>query len=243
MDTMTNGVLEGTQTMGQMFGRMCGNMILSFADAVVQIIAKNALLMVAQNAGWTSMAGALQKSLGQWTAGEQTKTAATVAGETARTSAQASAAATSQATQAEADSGSILKDAGTAAAGAYASVAQIPYVGWLLAPAAAAGAFAATAAFGSFDVGTDYVPQDMLAVVHQGERITPASMNVNNKGAAPYTPSTDEGKGGSDTHVHFHVNAMDSGDVQGFFAKHGPTIAKTVSAQMRSGNLKPAGAH
>ena len=29
----------------------------------------------------------------------------------------------------------------------------------------------------SFDVGTDYVPSDMLAKVHKGERITPARYN------------------------------------------------------------------
>ena len=29
----------------------------------------------------------------------------------------------------------------------------------------------------SFDVGTNYVPEDMLAVVHKGERITPAKYN------------------------------------------------------------------
>ncbi len=33
-----------------------------------------------------------------------------------------------------------------------------------------------------FDVGTDYVPRDMLAKVHQGERIIPASQNTGNYG-------------------------------------------------------------
>ena len=240
LDTMVNGVLQGTQTMWQMFGKMLGNLVLSMADAVVKM---GVTWAAGQLKNLVSTQTTTAQQTASVTAGQTAQTAAVTAGLTAQTSAKAAAATTAATTQAAASEGAVMKDAGTAAAGAYASVAQIPYVGWLLAPAAAAGAFAATAAYGSFDVGTDYVPQDMMAMVHKGERITPASMNTDNKGAKAYAPSTDEGASGSDTHVHFHVNAMDSGDVQGFFSKHGPTIAKTVSAQMRAGNLRPTGAH
>src|SRR5581483_5818863 len=56
--------------------------------------------------------------------------------------------------------------------GTYAAVAQIPYVGWILAPIAAGAAFAAVAAYeglASLDVGAWNVPHDMVAQIHKGE--------------------------------------------------------------------------
>jgi hypothetical protein len=94
--------------------------------------------------------------------------------------------------------------------------------------AAGAGGAAAGAAsssggfFGSlagllpaFDVGTNFVPHDMPAMIHQGERIVPAAdnrmlMSALSGGAAGQG-------GGGDTHQHFHfspnITAMDSQDV------------------------------
>ena len=39
----------------------------------------------------------------------------------------------------------------------------------------------------SFDVGSAYVPRDMLAMVHQGEAIIPASQNRGGANAQPIT--------------------------------------------------------
>lgn len=71
-------------------------------------------------------------------------------------------------------------DAVKAAAGAYAAVVGIPYVGPFLAPPAAAAAYAgviALGALGSFETGTDYVPKTGLYQLHQGEAVIPKNQN------------------------------------------------------------------
>jgi len=51
-------------------------------------------------------------------------------------------------------------------------------------------------AIGSFAVGSDYIPHDMLAMVHKGEKIVPAAENK-------------PGRSGGDLHVHFHVDSVE----------------------------------
>lgn len=50
----------------------------------------------------------------------------------------------------------------------------------------------------SFDVGTPYVPRDMLAVVHQGERIIPAAQNRTGGQSISVVINMTAGAGGSD---------------------------------------------
>lgn len=58
--------------------------------------------------------------------------------------------------------------------------------GW---SASAGGSFSNTApaSMPSFDVGTDYVPHDMIAKIHKGEKITPASENTGEGGETKLT--------------------------------------------------------
>ena len=109
-------------------------------------------------------------------AGQAAQTAAVVTGVTAQESAKAAARASGAAVQAATASASIMGAAYQAAAHTYASVSAIPYVGWILAPVAAAGAFAAVAAYNvvtSLDVGAWNLPRDMPANLHAGEMVIP----------------------------------------------------------------------
>jgi hypothetical protein len=134
-------------------------------------------------------------------AGQTAQTSAVIAGQAAQTSAIITGKATAGAAAVAMDSAQIMNDAYKAASGAYSAVAGIPYIGPILAPIAAGVSFAAVAAFDSltsFDVGTNYVPNNMVAQIHQGERIIPAAdnrdlMNSMNNGTG----------GGSDIHLHY----------------------------------------
>lgn len=150
------------------------------------------------------------------------------------TDATAGAAAASAAGLAQ-----IKIDASVAAAGAYAATAAIPVTGPEAAPAAAAAAYSATMAYGaamavpSFDVGAWNLPSDMLAMVHKGEMILPA--NVASQVRAGAGAGISGGGGGGD--VHFHINAIDTGNFQSFLNAQGGAIARTV---MRYTNANPS---
>jgi hypothetical protein len=114
------------------------------------------------------------------TAAQSAQTAAVATGQAAQTSALVSGTSAGKAVQAAAGPSQVMADAAEAFAGAYAATAAIPYIGPELAPAAAAEAFAAVASMAgaaSLDVGTNYVPRDMPAFLHEGERVTPKAFN------------------------------------------------------------------
>jgi len=91
-------------------------------------------------------------------------------------------------------------------------------------PAAAAGAVVAAAAGAvpAFAMGSWSIPRDMLAMVHEGEKITP-------KGASG---GGWQGGGGGDTHVHIHT--MDTRSVAQFVRDNAGALAKGVTNYLNS---------
>jgi hypothetical protein len=73
--------------------------------------------------------------------------------------------------------GEIMANASQAASTTYKEVAKIPYVGWILAPAAAAAAFAGTMAFGSFARG-GVASDDMVGMMHKKEMVLDPSLST-----------------------------------------------------------------
>jgi hypothetical protein len=149
---------------------------------------------------------ALKGLVNAWIKSEAAKTAATTAGTAARTTAETAGESAGFMAKISMSLKSIMADASKAAAGAYAAVADIPIIGPILAPEAAAVAFAAVAAFGSglpSAAGGWEVPQDTLAMVHKNEMILPADISGGLKGMIG------QGGGSGDLHVfnpQFHFN-------------------------------------
>ena len=166
---------------------------------------------------------------------ETQQTSATAMGVATRTEAAESGAAAGKAAQAAAGSATIASDAMQAAAGTYAAVAQIPLVGPFLAPAAAAGAFAAVMAYdslASLDVGAWNVPRDMIANIHQGEMVVPQNFASGLRGANL--------GGGGDVHATYAptIHAPASSSLEQLLRdEHGMMLA-WFGARLRDGSLR-----
>lgn len=201
-----SGMIMGTQTLKQGMDRMFQSILLSEIQTGAQ-------------------------RLQNWAATEMAKTGATVAGNAVRTASDAAAARTGMAENAAMSEKQIYNAAYTAAANTYASVSQIPYVGWIMAPIAAAGAFIAVEAFDNVSSaagGWDRVPyDDAPALLHRNEMVLPAHI------ANPLRDMVSSGGSGGQQgggEIHIHLNTMDGKSTSDWLRRGGGTeIAKHFS--------------
>ena len=206
-DSSIDGMVRGTQTLDQTVRRLAQNIIAEYADMAAE-------------------------STVHWVASEAQKTYATLAGNNARTASTTGAASEGMAIEAGSNEQSVVGNAWSAAAAVYNNVAQIPYVGWVLAPAAAATAAAAVLAFGSSipsAAGGWVVPSDTMAMVHENEMILPAHLSQGIAGMI----AGGQGGGGHTFNNTFHVQAGN-----GVTAQQLPDmIVKTMGKALRNGQF------
>lgn len=218
-----NNVLSGRMTMGNAVLRMSGEVIeKEIANTLRYFTARmfytNSEVQEMYKGG---LAGFMYHQFF-----EQAKTASTIEGVTVRTTTEAAGAAEGKAAEAAAGSASVMGDAYRAAAGAYAALAGIPYVGPFIAPVAAAAAFVAVSAFDMFSAeGGFNVPSGMnpITQLHQNEMVLPAPLADTIRGLG-------NGGGGGTTIV---IQALDTADVHRFVRTHAGAIAKGVSEYQR----------
>lgn len=187
----------------------------------------------------------IEKKASKFIAKELAQTAATTVGVTTRTGVEATGAATSAGISATSALTQIGHSAAVAAAGAYAAIAKIAYVGPILAPLAAAAALAGVMALGksifSAEGGMGQVPYDgAMFELHKDEMVLPASLATpmrsmllgaganNNVGA----PANDTGI----THNHYYnIKGMDGQDVHRVLMRHHQSVARAAEKAHRNG--------
>lgn len=180
-----------------------------------------------------ALSNTVAKMSAEWLAGELFRTSATVGQAAVRTAAETAAAATSVATNAGAASTNIMTSAWEAAAGAFKALAGVPYIGPILAPAAAAAAFGAVAkmagnvthsAEGGYDIPAWVNPVTQL---HAREMVLPAPEAdvirdmAGGRGASSSTPVT--------------INAIDAKSVQRLLLDNPRALTRALSKAARDG--------
>ena len=215
-DTMVKGVLLGTQTMGQAFARLGSDIVLSTVSALGQALLRHLEHEIAV-------------------------TAAHVAGIQAQVAASTAGAAQQNSISLAAHLKEILLHAKAAAAGAFHWVmSTVPFpLDVVLAPAAAAGAFAAVMGFAEQGA---VLPHDMLVQAHKNEMILPpaisqglqAAIATGQLGSRTGSPA---GSTGGATHNHqWNISAIDGPSTADFFRKNQDRMIRMAKSAIRNGH-------
>jgi hypothetical protein len=128
-----------------------------------------------------------------------------------------------------------VRTAYSAAKHAFDATADIPIVGPVLAPIAAAGAFAAVTALGSAEGGQYLVPAPQLTMLHPQEMVLPAAI-------ASRMRDVVEGRASSSAQpvtviVQHSVSAVDAESFQQHLRRHGNLIGNEVARALRRKGL------
>jgi hypothetical protein len=188
-----------------------------------------------QVVGWFSTS-VVKPMVAQWLFGETAKTGATTAGTAIRGAMEIAAAAKSVLLWAATAAKNIMSNAWAAMAAAWQAMAGIPYVGPVLAVAAAAATFAGVSALagkvmsaeGGYDIPAGVNPMTQL---HEREMVLPAKhadviRGLSESGGAP--------AGGSPGPVVFSGTPMRGG----FFMMHRDDLAATINQLRRDRVIK-----
>jgi hypothetical protein len=234
VDRSVLGMIQGTLTLQAALRNIFQSILAEFINKLVKKMVDEWLIGEIMKFHWSLLYSNLLIALGikeaaAATATEATKTAATVAGETARATVEEGGAVSSLALQAVTAIKAIFNDAATVFAGVFAYFA--PMMGpWAAIPAGAASAVVAgtagsiVSAAGGWDV-----PRDSLAMIHKNEMILPA-------GLAENVRSMSGGGGGGDLHITIH--ATDAKSFADQLARADSALSKTIKRSIRDSKLR-----
>ena len=141
-------------------------------------------------------------------------------------------AVTGLAEQKAANTAAGASDAVTAAKGAYSSASQVQYIGWLIAPVAAAAAFAGVEAFGSTEQGFDVPPgAHPMVNLHPREMVLPADLAQNVRNMT----SSGGGGGGGGVHNTMNIQSLDPSSLADIVSRNPDLFGKAVAQHRRNG--------
>jgi hypothetical protein len=177
----------------------------------------------------------IAQRIASWLGMEGAETAATTGGVAARTTVEAAGAVAGNATRIASNIATVTADAAVAAAGAFAAIAAIPFVGPFLAPPAAAAAEASVLAFlpqASLATGSWSLPSDMTAQLHAGEMVIPAS----------FADGLRSNSGGSSMSMTYAPSVRgDGNDVAGILRQQAAEFKSYIWHASRNGGLRLPG--
>jgi hypothetical protein len=245
-----SGKLNWGQEMQKILSQMIDMVVKYVTEMVAMMIAGNTMAQASETASHGNMLGELINyfiqrqshqvadnavEVSQQAVSETSKTAAQQVGQTARLAIQPSGNAEGLALQKAGNVAAGSSDAVTAAKGAYSSASQVPYIGWILGPIAAAAAFSGVEAFGSAQHGADIAPGlNPMMQLHSREMVLPADIAG---GMRDMIRGGNQGGGGGNKSVTNHVNihALDSQSVAQLLSRNPSLIAELGASAMRSG--------
>jgi hypothetical protein len=234
---LVSEAIQGRKSMSQIMEGIALDMAQKEIEADLRALTQRLLFQAERvaSAQATEKGGVLFHLLG-----EAQKTAATAAGTEARVAANASGAAQTAAINSAQNVKDVTGSAAVAAANAYKAMAGIPVIGPELGAAAAVATFAAVESYGamaSLAVGTNVVPNDMIAQIHAGERIMPAADN-----RAIIAALNGGSASGARGDVHFHNNfapqVQPRGDWREDMRRHADDMFSMIQMAVRNGRLK-----
>ncbi len=212
----------------------------SMADQTTRMIMGQQSAMATLQGIWASTSSVfvnemVTKPLAAWLAGQARMTLATILGVETRVASEATGAVMTEGITAASVVKQIAMKAWSAAAGVYAAIAGIPYVGPFLAPVMAVGAVAAVMAMasnvfsaeGGFDIPAGVNP---MVQAHAREMILPAKYADVIRGMA-----TGGGGGGGGAAPQINVTTMDPRNMERWLRSGGAAvIAQELALHRRS---------
>lgn len=199
-----------------------------------------------ENTGFfTKILSLLGISTGHHVAAEATKTAATTTGVTTRAAVEDTTAATSMAEQMANNALLSLSYAAVAGAAGTASFAGAPWPIDMGAPAFGASMYAdasSYAALAQLATGTNELPRDMIAQVHEGERIIPKADNTRLIQMMSMASGGINGGGRPDVHLHYapNIHERERVDLKQLLSSGGGHMIAFIHQAVRDGKLKLA---